>query len=341
MKKGKGLLSMLTASALLMGVLAGCGGAPDAKGEASADGGPAEGGKNVSAILMSLNSDYWHMIESGVINGGSDFGMDVTITAPTNEADVTGQIAMIEDQITAGANGLVLAPCDTKAVLPALEKCKESGIPVVLIDMDLDEENRDLRATFIGSSEYAAGEMVGQYIVDNFEPCKIAVIRGLAGLPSHDARAGGMRDTVTAKGFEVVTEQPADSERGKAVNVAENIMESTPDVKIIYCTNDEMALGAYQAVEGQQKTDEIFIIGFDGSPDALKSIKDGKLGASLAQKPIEMGFKGVEALQTLLDGGTVDSTIYTSTQIVDASNVETFEADLNAQMEKAAAAAKK
>lgn len=141
---------------------------------------------------------------------------------------------------------------------------------------------------------------------------------------------------VEAAGFKVVTVQPADSERGKAVNVTENILEGAPNVKIIYATNDEMALGAYQAVEGKQKQKDIFIIGFDGSPDALKSIKDGKLGASLAQKPIEMGYKGVEAIKTILEGGTVEDRIFTTTQIVDSKNVEEFEKQLQAEMEKAA-----
>jgi len=332
----KRFIAAAMAVVLLLGLMIGC----QKKEEAANDNGEAasEEGENqdaVSGILMSLNSDYWHMIEAGIINGGNKTGIETTVTGPTSESDVTGQVAMIEDQITAGTKGLILAPSDTKAVLPALEKCKEKNIPVVLIDMDLDEANQDLRATFIGTSEYDAGKTVGEYIVENFEPCKIAVIRGLAGLPSHDARANGMRETVEEKGFEVVTEQPADSERGKAVSVAENIMSATPDVKIIYCTNDEMALGAYQAVEGKQLQDSIFVIGFDGAPDALTSIKDGKLGATLAQKPIEMGEKAVEALQTLFEGGTVESNIYTSTTMVDKNNVEEFEADLNEQLKEA------
>lgn len=337
MNKMKRFLGLALSVGTLMGVLVGCGNSAPATGDSAAEGakGSAQG---ASAVLMALNSDYWHMIESGLVNGGTDFGMGVSITAPTNEADVTGQIAMIEDQLTAGTKGLVIAPCDTKALLPTLQKCKEKGVPVVLIDMDIEEANQDLRATFIGSSEYDAGKMVGEYIVANFEPCKIAVIRGLAGLPSHDARANGMRDAVTAKGFEVVTEQPADSERGKAVNVCENIMSATPDVKIVYCTNDEMALGAYQAVDGKQKAGEIAVIGFDGSPDGLKSVKEGKLAATLAQKPIEMGYKAIEAIKTINDGGTVEKNIFTSTVIVDSKNADEFEVDLNAQMERAAAA---
>lgn len=354
-------LALLLVSAVVVGMLAGCGSKSEDKESAgeeqtteteaeqpkdeaadpadgSADSGA--GGQDVAGILMALNADYWHMVKSGIVNGGADNGINVTVTGPTNEADVTGQIAMIEDQITAGVNGILLAPCDTKALLPTLEKCKEKDIPVVLIDMDLEEENQDLRATFIGTSEYEAGKMVGEYIIENFEPCKIGAIRGLAGLPSHDARVNGMRDVVTEKGFEVVTEQPADSERGKAVGVAENIMSATPDIKILYATNDEMALGAYQAVEGKQKTDDISVIGFNGDPDALKSIKEGKLKASLAQRPIEMGYKGVEALNTLFEGGTVETNIFTSTIMVTSENVEEFEADLAEQIERADAANK-
>lgn len=175
-------------------------------------------------------------------------------------------------------------------------------------------------------------QVVGQYIVDNFEPCDIAIVCGVAGAPSHNERENGCREIVEAAGFNVVTVQPADSERGKAVTVAENILESAPDVKIIYATNDEMALDVYQAVEGKQKQDEIFTIGFDGSPDALKSIKEGKLDATLAQKPIDMGYRGVEVLRALLDGDTVEDRIFVPTEIVGSNNVEEFEANLNEQL---------
>jgi len=82
------------------------------------------------------------------------------------------------------------------------------------------------------------------------------------------------------------------------------------------------------------------VIGFDGSPDALKSITEGKLGASLAQKPIEMGEKAVESLKTLFEGGTVEPNVYTDTQIIDSSNVEAFQKDLTEQIERADAAKK-
>ena len=294
----------------------------------------------IAGILMALNSDYWHMVESGIINAGVELGVEVSVTGPTSEADITGQIAMIEDAITTGCNGIVLAPCDVKALLPAMQRAKDKKIPVVLVDMDLDEADLGMRNSFIGTSEYEAGKQVGQYVLDNFSPCKIAIIRGLAGLPSHNARSNGLRDLVTPKGFEVVTEQPADSERGKAVNVAENILESTPDVKIIYCTNDEMALGAYQAVEGKRRTD-IFVIGFDGSPDALKSIKEGKLGSSLAQQPITMGYKGVETVLEVLAGKKVDNIVFTPVTMVDKKNVNAFEKDLMDQIAKADASKKK
>lgn len=324
----KKLMSVLAIALVAASLLAACGSkGAEEKGEEQV---------KVAAVFMALNSDYWHMIEAGCINAGKELGYEVRPMGPTSETDVTGQISMIEDQIAAGAKGIVLAPCEPKAIVPVLEKAKEKGIPVVMIDGDLEEDNRDLRASFIGTSEFEAGQQVGEYIVANFEPCEIAIVRGVAGATSHTARQDGCKETVEAAGFKVVTIQPADSERGKAVNVTENILESAPDVKIIYATNDEMALGAYQAVEGKQKQDDVFIIGFDGSPDALKSIKDGKLGASLAQKPIEMGYKGVEAIKTLLEGGTVEDRIFTSTQIVDSSNVEEFESQLNAELEAAA-----
>ena len=326
---GKKPLYMAAAAALLAAVAA-CG-SGEGTGAKTQDGAAKAPRTSISAVLTALNSDYWHMVESGIKKGGKAFDADVSITATTSESDVTGQISMIEDQITAGAHALIIAPADTKAILPVLRKARDKNIKVVLIDMDLDPQNRSLRASFIGTSEYQAGQEVGKYVVEHFKPTEIAIIRGLAGIPAHDARANGMRDVVVRSGFAVVTEQPADSERGKAVNVAENILESSPNVKLIYATNDEMALGAYQAVEGKKRRNDVFVIGFDGSPDAVKSIKDGKLGATLAQQPVQMGYLAVEALTRIAAGAPVESEINTPTKMVDKANVGEFEKELAAQ----------
>ena len=334
MKKFSKVLALVMVLLLVFSVFAGCGSKPAETSDGSDSTAAAEQPK-ISAILMALNSDYWHMVEAGCINGGKELGADVTVMGPTNEADVTGQIAMIEDQITAGAKGLIIAPTDPKAILPALQKAKDKGIPVVLIDSDIAEDVQDLRASFIGTSEYEAGKEVGKYLTEKLQPgASVGMLRGLAGLPSHDARVNGCKEVLEAAGFKVVSVQPADSDRGKAVNVTENMLESFPEISCIYATNDEMALGAYQAAEGRQRTD-IFIVGFDGSPDALKSIQAGKLGGSLAQKPIEMGYKGVDAILQLLDGKQLETRIFTSVQLVDATNVEEFQKNLNAELEKA------
>lgn len=335
MKKFSKMLVIVMILLLVFSMTTGCGSkSANTSDEESSTASNAEKPK-ISAILMALNSDYWHMVEAGVINGGKELGADIAVMGPTNEADVTGQIAMIEDQITAGAKGLIIAPTDPKAILPALQKAKEKGIPVVLIDSDIAEDVQELRASFIGTSEYEAGKEVGNYLVENLKAgSEVGILRGLAGLPSHDARVNGCKEVLEAAGFKVDSIQPADSDRGKAVNVTENMLESFPNISCIYATNDEMALGAYQAAEGRQRTD-VFIVGFDGSPDALKSILAGKLGGSLAQKPVEMGYKGVEAILQVLDGKQLETRIFTSVQLIDKSNVEEFQKNLQAELDKA------
>jgi ribose transport system substrate-binding protein len=311
-------------------VLAGCGGAKKAD----------KGGTKITAVLMALNSDYWHMVEAGCLKGGRELGANVVVMGPTSESDVTGQIAMIEDQITSGAKGIILAPTEPKALIPVLTKAREKKIPVAIVDADIDASAKDLRLTFIGTSELAAAREVGKYLLAHKLKAgdQVGIIRGLAGSPNHTWRTDGCREVLEAAGVKVVSVQPADSERGKAVGVAENMLEAYPKISAIYATNDEMALGAYQACEGRKRTDT-FVIGFDGSPDALKSIKAGKLGASLAQKPIDMGYKGVEAILKSLKGEAVEPNIESPVEIVDKANVEAFEAKLNAEL--AAAAPKK
>jgi len=323
----RAIVVLAAASAAL--ALAGCGAPKKAE----------KGGTKITAVLMALNSDYWHMVEAGCLKGGRELGANVVVMGPTSESDVTGQIAMIEDQITSGAKGIILAPTEPKALIPVLTKAREKKIPVAIVDADIDASAKELRLTFIGTSELAAAREVGRYLLTKLKAGdQVGIIRGLAGSPNHTWRTDGCREVLEAAGVKVVSVQPADSERGKAVGVAENMLEAYPKIAAIYATNDEMALGAYQACEGRKRT-EIFIVGFDGSPDALKSIKAGKLGASLAQKPIDMGYKGVEAILKSLKGEQVEALIESPVEIVDKSNVEAFEAKLNAEL--AAAAPKK
>lgn len=347
MKKVK-LLALALALVFALCMLAACGGGeapastPAAEPESTADAPadepadePAAGGdnKDITVIVMALNSDYWHMVEAGAKMAGEEFGYNVNVIGPNAESDSVGQMNMIEDAAANKVAAIVLAANEPNAVIPSVEKAKAEGVPVILIDAMLSTDDDSLYVSFIGTQNYDAAQQAGEYLAkDLAEGDKVAVIRGLTGQPTHDERTNGAVDAFEAAGIEVVAVQPADSDRSLAVSVTENILQANPDIKAIYCTNDEMALGALQAVQGAQLQDQISIMGFDGSFGALDSIAEGGLTASLAQMPIEEGYNGVKAAIDHLEGKTVEKIIPNGVVIVDASNVEAFRAEIDAKM---------
>jgi ribose transport system substrate-binding protein len=286
----------------------------------------------IGVVLMALNSDYWHMVEAGALIAAKELGAEVTVVGPNAESDVTGQIAMVEDMLAKKVDAIVLSRNDPQALIPVCQKAKDAGIPVITIDGDIADPK--MRDCFIGTENVDAAKEAGKFIASKLQAGdKAAIIRGLPGAPTHDQREKGCKDYLESEGIKIASVQPADSERAKAVGVAENILQANPDVKAIYATNDEMALGAYQAVSSMGK--EVVIVGFDGSPDAVKSIIEGKLTASVAQMPILQGYTGVETALKLLKGETVEDHIKLPVEVVTKENAEEFQKKIQADMEKA------
>ncbi|MCQ5129293.1 sugar ABC transporter substrate-binding protein [Butyricicoccus faecihominis] len=337
MKTMKKHLALAMSGVLLAGVLAGCGGGSDTPAPTdTADPAAPEasgGGKDISVIVMALNSDYWHMVEAGAKIAGKELGYNINVVGPNAETDSAAQINMVEDACNNKAAAIVLAANEPTALVSAAETVKSKGIPLVLIDTKLNTEDDSLYECFVGTGNVAAGKTAGEYIASKLQKGdKVAIIRGTVGQTVHDDRVSGAQEAMEAAGLEVVSVQPADSDRGKGMNVAENIIQSTPDIKAFYCTNDEMALGATEAVKGARLESQTIVMGFDGSFGALDSIQAGELTASLAQQPIEEGYQGVKNAVEILEGKSVEKNQAVDVLVVDSSNVDSFYADVNDKM---------
>lgn len=279
----------------------------------------------IAVIVKALNSDYWKIVEAGAKAAGKDLGVEVTVLGPSAETDVSGQLALIEDQITKKVSALAVAPSQPPSAIPFFEKAKAAGIPVVLIDTDA---NWDGKVSFVGTGNYNGGKLAGEFLVKELGPGgKVVIIRGAMGDPTHDERTNGAVDVLKEKGLKILDIQPANSERGMGMSVMENILQAHPDVQGVSATNDEMALGALRAIQAANK--KIIVVGFDGSPDALKSIAAGELTASVAQSPYNIGYKGVEAAVKAVKGEPVEKRIDTGTYLITKDNVQEEQQKLN------------
>jgi ribose transport system substrate-binding protein len=288
----------------------------------------SSGKKPITVIMMADNSDWWNVVKAGARLAAKETGYTVNVIGPNAESDYLSQMNMIEDAVANKVGAIALAANEPKAVIPSVEKAKAAGIPVILFDARLSTDDTSLYKSYIGTGNIEAGRIAGKYLADRLNKGdKVAIIRGLVGQTVHDERANGAIEAFKAADMNIVAIQPADSRRDLAVSVVENILQNHPDLKCIYATNDEMALGAYQAVENAQK--KMLIMGFDGAFPALDSIAAGQLTASVAQGGINFGYLAVKTAIDVIEGRPVKAFIPNEVVVVDKNNVAAFRNDLD------------
>ena len=277
----------------------------------------------VALIMSDIGSanPFWAAVAQGAIDKGEELGVDVAAVGPPGgETDVAGQIALVEDQIAKGVKGIAISPADTAALIPALEQARARGVAVVFVD-----KRADMPGTYIGTNNIPAATLGAQHICDNVpEGSDVAIIQGIITGTTGQHRAQGAREGLEACGLNIVAEQPADWDTAKAQSVTENILTANPNLKAIFSSNDNMALGAVEAVRNAGKLDDIFIVGFDGNPNAAEAILAGDLEASVAQRPYNMGQMGVEYVLKLAGGEEIPEEVDTGAILVTTENAEEF-----------------
>ena len=287
---------------------------------------PAAGGEakplNIAVIVKSVTSDYWKTVGAGVEAAmKADPSIKASFLGPNEETDIEGQIRIIESQISARVDALAVAPSQADQVQPTLEKAVAAGIPVILVDTDL--ANFSKKSAFVGTDNKLGGQLGGEFIAKALKAGdEVAIIRGAAGDPVHNLREQGAKEAMEKAGLKVIAIQPADSDRAKGQTVAENLLTANPNLKGIFATNDEMALGAANAAKSAGKT--LVIVGFDATNDALKAIEDGSMSGSVAQFPTKIGELGTLTAAKVARGEKVDAFVNTGVEVVSKDNLSNF-----------------
>lgn len=317
-------------AAALVLVIAACGqggGQSASAPSASAPSAPASGGATGVRILVDMKgpgggNPFWAAVELGAKEAGQSMGVEVTVLAPPAESDVPAQIAQIEDAITQGVDGIALAPTDPAALAPVVQQALDAGIKVVFIDT----KGENAGVTFIGTNNEVGAGLAGQYLCDNVEQGgKVAILQGIITQSTGQARAEGSKAAVTACGLSLVAEVPAEWDKAKGQAAMEDILTRQPDLKGVFCSNDNMALGAVEAIKNGGLTGKIVVVGFDANPDAAAAILAGDMNATVAQAPANMGKFGVENLIKLINGETIPEVIDTGTELVTKDNAADYQ----------------
>jgi ribose transport system substrate-binding protein len=247
----------------------------------------------IGLSVSTLNNPFFVSLKNGVQQEARAKGMEVIVVDAQN--DTSKQINDVEDLLQQGIDALLVNPTDSSAISTAVQSANNLGVPVVTLDRSAD---KGTVATFVASDNVKGGKMAAEYIVQQLgKGAKVAELEGVPGASATRERGSGFHQ-VADTSLNVVAKQSANFDRTKGLTVMENILQGNPDIQAVFAHNDEMALGAIEAIESAGK--EILVVGFDGNADALNAVKAGKLAATVAQQPEAIGKAGVKAAADVL-----------------------------------------
>lgn len=287
---------------------------------------PAKAEDGEYGVLMkTLANPFWGAMSQGVEEGAKAAGVKYFLQAAESDQAAEPQLNLCNTMLERKPVAMITAAINSTNLLPCLKAAQEAGIKVVDLDGNLDPavlEKEGIKITFrIGSDNVAAGAQGAEYLVGKLgKDAKgpVLVIEGLSGNVTGQKRASGFADKLKelAPGLEVVASLPGDWDRGKAASITNDILTRNPDLVAIFAANDGMALGAVEAVYAAGKGEQVTIIGVDGNSDAVKSIKEGRLNASVAQLPYLVGKQAVEDVKKAIAGEAVQAEIAVPTLVL-------------------------
>jgi ribose transport system substrate-binding protein len=269
--------------------------------------------------LSTLNNPFFVTLKEGAERAAAQYGVKLIVVDAQD--DPAKEAANIEDLIQKKVSALLINPTDTKAVVPSIQKANQAGIPVFTVDRAA--EGGEI-VSHIASDNVAGGQMAAEFLCKALNgKGKVVELEGIPGTSAARDRGKGFNDYLKEKcpGLEVVARQPADFNRAKGLQVFENILQAQPQIDGVFAHNDEMVLGAIQAAEAAGRTGIIFV-GFDAIDDAVKAVKEGKLAATVAQQPAEMGRLAVEMAVKYLQGEKVEKFIPVPLSLVTKDTVK-------------------
>ena len=276
-------------------------------------------------ILFSIKgpgsgNPFWASVEKGAKEEAAKLGVDLVLVAPPQEGDVQAQINQVEDQLAKGVDAIALAPGDPNAFAPIVDDAIKSGVPVVFVDTKGINEG----VTFIGTNNMNGAELAAKFICENApKGSDVAILTGIESQSTALLRRDGAIKGFKNCGLNIVATQTAEWDTAKGRSVTESIILKNPNIKAIFASNDNMGLGAMQALKDADMND-VVVVGFDATPDAATSILKGEMTATIAQFSYNMGAYGVKYALELANGGSIDPNIDTGTQLVTKENANDF-----------------
>ena len=313
----------------IVAYLSACGQSSDSAGETTENQAKP---LRVALVMKSLANEFFINMADGA-KGHQESNADVyqlVVNGIKNESDLAQQVSLVEQMMATQVDVIVIAPADSKSLLPIVKRATDQGIVVVNIDNKFDAEilaDMGIRVPFVGPDNRAGARQVGEYLARHLTVGdQVAIIGGIPGAFNAQQRQLGFEDAMTDTGMEVVTVQSADWEQAKAATIAAAILSENPGIKALLCANDSMALGAVAAVRQAGRQGEVLVVGFDNIQAANDMVRSGEMLATADQFGDRLAVFGIEyALQVKRVGiapedKTTPIQLITAESMIEAAN---------------------
>ena len=280
----------------------------------------------VALVAKSTQTEFWLSVFAGAEAAATEYNLQLTITGPETEEDYETQNRMVTDAVEEGAEALVFSAIDFENNAQAIDEAAQSGVKIVAIDSSVDS---NAVSTYIGTNNYAAGQMAAQAALDRVDgPLEVGIVNYDISSANGQERERGAVETFLESGrarITAVINTLAQAESAQTDTAA--MLAEYPQIDVLLAFNEPTSVGAARAVEELGLSQKIFLVGFDSNVATVDGLQEGSVDALVVQNPYAMGYLGVESAYKLLtgQGGSLETTVDTSTQIVDRENLFTMD----------------
>ena len=277
-------------------------------------------------MVKSTQSEFFRSVFAGAEAAAAEYNLELTIAGPETEEDYEAQNQLIAQAVEAGAEAIVFSAIDHEENAAAIDAAAQAGVQIVTIDSGVGS---DQVSTYIGTNNYAAGQMAAHAILERVSgPLYVGVVNYDVSTANGQERERGAADAFAASGRAQITAVVNTlTEAGQAQEDTVALLTAHPEINVLLALNEPTSVGAARAVEELGLSEEVFFVGFDSNVVTVDGLQDGSVDALVVQNPYAMGYLGVESAYQLLtgQGGSLAETVDTSTQVVDRSNLFTLD----------------
>jgi ribose transport system substrate-binding protein len=277
----------------------------------------------IAVIPKGVTHEFWKSIHAGAAKASTELGVKILWKGPQKEDDRAQQITVVEDFVSRGVDGIVLAPLDERALQRPVRDAVRENIPVVIMDSAL--QGSDF-VSFVATDNYKGGVLAAKRMGELLQGRgKIFLIRYQVGSASTTKRERGFIETIKKEFPEIsflVQDQYAGSTTETAYQLAENLLNRFPEVEGIFCPNESSTFGTLRALQEAGLAGKIMFVGFDSSPKLVQGLRDRHIHGLVLQDPVKIGYLGVKQMVFHLRAEKVENRIDTGVYLATAENMD-------------------